>query len=100
MTMQTTPHLNFCGDARAALEFYRSVFGGHAVIYTYAEFGMPEEALGRSESFKVNASSDAPLRTAASISSRWVWRARFTNLASRSSSSTKTLLMRFWSRSF
>ena len=46
MTMQTTTHLNFRGDARAALGFYQSVFGGHAVISTYADVGMPKEAPG------------------------------------------------------
>ncbi|MCH6229710.1 VOC family protein [Microbacterium sp. CFH 31415] len=46
MTIQTTTHLNFQGDARAALEFYQSVFGGHLVITTYAEFGMPAELPG------------------------------------------------------
>lgn len=46
MTIQTTTHLNFRGDARAALEFYQSVFGGHAVINTYADFGMPVEVPG------------------------------------------------------
>lgn len=46
MSVQTTTHLNFRGDARAALEFYQSVFGGHAVINTYADFGMPAERPG------------------------------------------------------
>lgn len=46
MTVQTTTHLNFRGDARQALEFYQSVFGGHAVINTYADFGMPAGAPG------------------------------------------------------
>ena len=46
MSIQTTPHLNFRGDARAALEHYQSVFGGHAVVNTYADFGMPAEAPG------------------------------------------------------
>lgn len=46
MTIQTTTHLNFRGDARPALEFYRSVFGGHAVVNTYADFGMPADAPG------------------------------------------------------
>ena len=46
MTVQTTPHLNFRGDARAALEFYQSVFRGHLVINTYADFGMPAEIPG------------------------------------------------------
>lgn len=46
MTIQTTPHLNFRGDARAALEHYQSVFGGHTVINTYADLGMPKELPG------------------------------------------------------
>ena len=46
MTIQTTTHLNFRGDARAALAFYQSVFGGDVVINTYADFGMPPEAPG------------------------------------------------------
>ncbi|MBL0748447.1 VOC family protein [Nocardioides baculatus] len=46
MTIQTTIHLNFRGDARAALESYQSVFGGHLVINTYADFGMPADVPG------------------------------------------------------
>ena len=46
MTIQTTTHLNFRGDARQALEFYESVFGGRAVINTYADFGMPADIPG------------------------------------------------------
>jgi PhnB protein len=46
MTIQTTTHLNFRGSAREALEFYGSVFGGHAAITTYRDLGMPAEAPG------------------------------------------------------
>lgn len=46
MSLKTTTHLNFHGDARAALEFYQSVFGGQTVIRTYAELGMPASAPG------------------------------------------------------
>jgi len=46
MSIQTTPHLNFRGDARQALAFYQSVFGGHLVIKTYADFGMPPDVPG------------------------------------------------------
>ena len=46
MTIQTTTHLNFRGDARDALGFYRSVFGGHLVVNTYADFGMPADLPG------------------------------------------------------
>lgn len=35
MTLTTTTHINFDGDARAALEFYHSVFGGELVLVTY-----------------------------------------------------------------
>ena len=37
MSITTTTHLNFRGDARAALELYRSVFGGEVVAVTYAD---------------------------------------------------------------
>ena len=43
MAITTTTHLNFRGDARAALEFYQSVFGGHLTLVTYGDFGMPKE---------------------------------------------------------
>ncbi|THV41989.1 VOC family protein [Glycomyces buryatensis] len=39
MTVNVTPHLNFRGDARAALEFYESAFGGDLVITTYRDMG-------------------------------------------------------------
>lgn len=39
MTVTTTTHLNFRGDARAALEFYQTVFGGHLAVVTYADAG-------------------------------------------------------------
>ncbi|GAB2452776.1 PhnB protein [Conyzicola lurida] len=41
MSIATTPHLNFRGDAHAALEFYQSVFGGAVTVATYGDFGMP-----------------------------------------------------------
>lgn len=46
MTITTTTHLNFRGDARAALGFYQSVFGGELTIATYGDFGMPKDAPG------------------------------------------------------
>lgn len=46
MSILTTTHLNFRGDARAALEFYASVFGGQTAISTYGDFGMPKDLPG------------------------------------------------------
>jgi PhnB protein len=46
MSIATTTHLNFKGDARAALDFYQSVFGGEVTISTYGDFGMPKDIPG------------------------------------------------------
>ncbi|RII09159.1 3-demethylubiquinone-9 3-methyltransferase [Streptomyces sp. YIM 130001] len=39
MTVTTTTHLNFRGEARQALEHYGDVFGGRAVVVTYRDVG-------------------------------------------------------------
>jgi len=46
MSIDTTPHVNFHGQAREALTFYRSVFGGELTIATYGDVGMPADAPG------------------------------------------------------
>lgn len=46
MSINTVTHLNFRGQARAALEFYHSVFGGQITVTTYGDFGMPAEVPG------------------------------------------------------
>ncbi|MEV4124387.1 VOC family protein [Nocardia sp. NPDC049707] len=43
MSINSVAHLNFTGNARAALEFYQSVFGGELSMATYGDFGMPED---------------------------------------------------------
>ncbi|RPF21674.1 VOC family protein [Myceligenerans xiligouense] len=43
MAVNTVTHLNFHGEARAALEFYGEVFGGTTTIITYGDFGMPAD---------------------------------------------------------
>ena len=37
MTLAVVTHLNFRGQAREALAFYKSVFGGEMVVMTYAD---------------------------------------------------------------
>lgn len=39
MSVQVVTHLNFQGQARAALAFYQSVFGGEIAQVTYTQFG-------------------------------------------------------------
>jgi PhnB protein len=38
MSVQLNPYLSFRDNARAAMEFYRSVFGGNLQISTFKEF--------------------------------------------------------------
>ena len=44
MASVLNPYLNFNGDARQALEFYNSVFGGNLNVSTFADFGTPKDA--------------------------------------------------------
>jgi len=44
MPFTITPHLNFAGEAKAALDFYQVVFGGEKVLMTYAAMGQAEVA--------------------------------------------------------
>jgi PhnB protein len=37
MSIKSVVHLNFRGDARAALAFYHSVFGGNQMLITYKD---------------------------------------------------------------
>ena len=46
MSINAVTHLNFQGQARAALEFYQSVFGGQITVTTYGDFGMPADVPG------------------------------------------------------
>lgn len=39
MSVQSTTHLNFQGQARAALAFYQQVFGGQLMQFTYRDAG-------------------------------------------------------------
>ncbi len=43
MSVNTVTHLNFRGDARAALNLYQSVFGGEMALVTYKDAGNVQE---------------------------------------------------------
>jgi len=45
------PYLSFRGNAREAMEFYRSVFGGELTISTFGDYQMP--GIGADEADKV-----------------------------------------------
>jgi PhnB protein len=39
MASRLNPYISFKNDARAAMEFYKSVFGGELVMNTFGEYG-------------------------------------------------------------
>ena len=39
MASRLNPYVNFRGTARAAVEFYKSVFGGQLTVSTFGDFG-------------------------------------------------------------
>ncbi len=43
MPSKLNPYLNFRGEARAALAFYATVFGGDPVLSTFGESGMGDD---------------------------------------------------------
>jgi PhnB protein len=40
MASRLNPYISFAGDARQAMEFYKSVFGGELTLNTFGESGM------------------------------------------------------------
>jgi PhnB protein len=40
VTSRLNPYISFAGEARQAMEFYKSVFGGELALNTYGESGM------------------------------------------------------------
>ncbi len=45
MASHLNPYLTFDGNAREAMEFYHSVFGGDLKVSTFGEFGSPDPAI-------------------------------------------------------
>lgn len=44
MASRLNPYLSFSDNARVAMEFYRSVFGGELTMMTFGEGGMAQDA--------------------------------------------------------
>ena len=43
MTVRLNPYIGFDGEAREAMGFYQSIFGGELTLNTYGESGMSED---------------------------------------------------------
>lgn len=65
MTIETTTHLNFDGDARAALDFYADVFDGTVTAVTYGQTGASADPAWADRVVFGQLSTDAGLRVMA-----------------------------------
>ena len=60
MPVNVVTHLNFSGNARQALEFYQSVFGGQLSIGTYGQGGVPHDSVSSEQATFDPVSADSP----------------------------------------
>ena len=47
VTSRLNPYISFNGNARDAMRFYKTVFGGNLTVNTFGEFGMKDAAVSR-----------------------------------------------------
>ncbi|MET8446806.1 VOC family protein [Streptomyces sp. NPDC005209] len=74
MSVSAVTHLNFRGDARAALDFYRSVFGGDLVMVTYKDAGNVQEPSEADQVMWGQVTADSGFRVMAyDVPSRMPW---------------------------
>ncbi|MFI1753802.1 VOC family protein [Streptomyces sp. NPDC020571] len=74
MTAQAVTHLNFRGDAREALTFYRSAFGGDLTLVTYKDAGnVQDPAAADQVMFGQVSSADGPSVMAYDVPSDLPW---------------------------
>ena len=47
MTSRLNPYISFEGNARDAMKFYKTVFGGTLTVNTFGEFGTKDTAIAK-----------------------------------------------------
>jgi PhnB protein len=74
VTVKAVTHLNFRGDARAALEFYHSVFGGSQVVVSYKDAGNVQDSSDADQVMWGQVAADNGFRVMAyDVPSRMSW---------------------------
>lgn len=74
MTIHVSNHLNFRGDAREALEFYQTVFGGDITIVTYKDAHAVQEQSEASQVMWGQVTAESGFRVMAyDVPSRLPW---------------------------
>lgn len=53
MSVQLNSYVHFTGNAREALEFYKTVFGGEAILRTFAQYESPQMSVAPEDREKI-----------------------------------------------
>lgn len=74
MTVRAVTHLSVRGDARAAIAFYKSVFGGHQMVISYRDTGNVQDNDEADEVMWGQVAADKGFRVMAyDVPSRILW---------------------------
>ncbi len=98
MTSKLNPYLNFNGQARQAMEFYKSVFGGNLTVSTFKEAGMQVDPADSDKIMHASLIADNGITLMASDTPKgWDYH-RGTNVSNSLSGENDSELRGYWDR--
>lgn len=96
MTVQLNAYLNFRDDARQAMEFYRSVFGGELTLNTFGDFHASDDPAEQDKIMHSQLTGDAGLVFMASDTPASMGRTPGTNFSLALSGDDDATLRRYF----
>lgn len=96
MATHLNPYLSFRDDARQAMEFYHSVFGGELTMSTFAEFHVSDDPAEADKLMHANLATPGGLILMGADTPNTQERAETSNVAVSLSGEDETELRRYW----
>ncbi|GEL99968.1 VOC family protein [Cellulomonas terrae] len=96
MATHLNPYLSFRDDARQAMEFYRSVFGGELTMSTFAEFHVSDDPAEADKLMHANLSTPGGLILMGADTPNTQERAETSNISVSLSGEDEAELRRYW----
>ncbi|KQR10962.1 VOC family protein [Cellulomonas sp. Leaf334] len=96
MATHLNPYLSFRDDARQAMEFYHSVFGGELTMSTFAEFHVSEDPAEADKLMHANLSTPGGLILMGADTPNSQERAETSNISVSLSGEDETELQGYW----
>lgn len=96
MATHLNPYLSFRDDARQAMEFYHSVFGGELTMSTFAEFHVSDDPAEADKLMHANLATPGGLILMGADTPNTQERAETSNIAVSLSGEDETELRRYW----